>query len=275
MILKRSVICLSESQTKLVKSGWGNEIIDSVTVEKIVYNSDGLEVDGYLAYPKGIEGKIPLIIWNRGGNRLEGAIDEFLATGMFGEIASWGYVVLASQYRKNDEFGGKDVNDILNLFPVAESLEFCNTDLTGMEGWSRGGMMTYRTLTMTDKVKCAVIVSGLANLNRWEKDKIKLANIYPEIFGGTDESDISENMKARSAVNFPEKIYPDTAILLIHGTDDTTVPYDDSVQMNSLLCEKGRNVELRIIEGGDHYLRKFRKEVSELRREWFGKYLKN
>ncbi len=273
MILTRSEIVLSESQKKMVRNGWGEEIIEKIAVEKIVYDSDGLEVDGYLAYPGVLNGKLPLIIWNRGGNRLEGAIDEFLATGMFGEIASWGYVVLTSQYRKDDEFGGKDVNDILNLLTVAESLEFCNTDLIGMEGWSRGGMMTYRVLTMTDKIKCAVIVSGLANLNRWEKDRMKLSDIYPEIFGGPDESDIRENLKNRSAVNFAETICPVTAILLIHGTDDNTVSCDDSVEMNKLLCNKERDLELRIIEGGDHYLRKFRKEVSELRKEWFRNYL--
>jgi dipeptidyl aminopeptidase/acylaminoacyl peptidase len=41
----------------------------------------------------------------------------------FYEISSWGYVVVASQYRGNggmEEIGGKDVNDVLALIPVLD-----------------------------------------------------------------------------------------------------------------------------------------------------------
>ena len=41
-----------------------------------------------------------------------------------GRMATWNYVVVTNQYRGNDEgegkeeFGGKDINDVLNLIPV-------------------------------------------------------------------------------------------------------------------------------------------------------------
>ena len=56
-----------------------------------------------------------------------------------------GYVVLASQYRGNDggqgqeEFGGADVNDVLNLMPLARSLSFADAKNTVILGFSRGG----------------------------------------------------------------------------------------------------------------------------------------
>ncbi|MBK6506141.1 MAG: prolyl oligopeptidase family serine peptidase [Ignavibacteria bacterium] len=274
MIISRSPIALTEQHKKLIRSGWGDKTADEVIVEKMLYDSDGEEVEGYLAYPKVIDDKLPLIIWNRGGNLKEGAIDEFLASGMYGEIASWGYVVLASQYRKNEEFGGSDVNDILNLIPLAEDLPFCNSALIGMEGWSRGGMMAYRVLTLTDRIKCAVIVSGLANLQRWKKDRSKLSHIYPHIFDVMNEPETVVQLKARSAVMFADRISSKTAMLLIHGTEDTIVPHSDSVEMKELLSGLDRIVELQLIKDGDHYLRKFRKEVSVLRRNWFDKFLK-
>ena len=275
MIISRSPITLTEQQKKLIRSGWGDKTADEVIVEKMLYESDSEEVEGYLAYPKVIDDKLPLIIWNRGGNLKEGAIDEFLASGMYGEIASWGYVVMASQYRKNEEFGGSDVNDILNLIPLAENLPFCNTDLIGMEGWSRGGLMAYKVLSLTERIKCAVIVSGLANLLRWKKDRSKLSLIYPHIFDESKESETDEQLSARSAVMFADKISSKTAVLLIHGTDDTIVPHSDSVEMKELLTGSDRIVELQLINEGDHYLRKFRKEVSVLRRNWFDKFLEN
>ena len=62
------------------------------------------------------------------------------------KIASQGYIVVASQYRGNggsegrEEFGGSDVKDILNLFPLIDNLHNADNKNIGMFGWSRGGM---------------------------------------------------------------------------------------------------------------------------------------
>lgn len=273
MILSEEKLKLSEDQKKLIGSGWGKKVIDDVTVKKIVYDSSGVEVSGYLAYPKNTPLKYPLIIWNRGGNFNDGRIDEFLAQGMFGEIASWGYVVLASNYRDKDEFGGADVNDVLNLIPLANEISFCDTSRIGMEGWSRGGMMTYLVLSKTDKIKCAVVISGLADLFRSMESRSDLSKVYEKIFGGTTDDEFTDNMKKRSAVYFADKINKRTNTLLIHGTDDRNISYQDSVDMYEKLKSNGINCELKLFEGGDHYLKKERKEVAKLRREWFEKYL--
>lgn len=277
MILSEEVFNLSENQRKFIESGWGNEVLNETVVKKIIYSSDGLNVNGYFAYPLYAENsnrKYPLIIWNRGGSRKDGMIDEFLAKGIFGEMASWGYVVLASQYRKEDEFGGKDVNDILNLFPIAKEIPFCDTNNIGMEGWSRGGMMTYRVLSLTDKVKCAVIISGLADIFRSEKNNDELAKVYYKLFGTEEEGEFIARKKERSAVHFADRIRKDTKILLIHGKADDKVSHKDSVEMYNLLKSNGVDCELKLIENGDHYLKKNRKEISELRKRWFDRFLK-
>src|SRR3990172_5538156 len=96
LILEREVIELNNSQKRMIESGWGADIMSSTVVEKITYLSDGLKVKGYIAYPVNQSKKYPCIIWNRGGIANKGAIDSFTARGLFGQIASWGYVVLAS-----------------------------------------------------------------------------------------------------------------------------------------------------------------------------------
>lgn len=271
MILSEEEIVLTERQEKFIESGWGKEVLEDTVVKKILYESDDLEVSGYLASPMRIgkdkEKKYPLIIWNRGGNLEDGMIDEFLARGIFGEIASWGYVVLASQYRKEDEFGGKDVNDVLDLIPLAESISFCDSARIGMEGWSRGGMMTYRVLSRTNRIKCAVIISGLADLFRSEEKKSGLAKVYMESFGSEDEGEYIERKKERSAVYFSDKLNKETKILLIHGTADDKVSHQDSIDMHELLKKNGIVCELKLIKGGDHYLKKDRKEIVKLRKD--------
>ena len=63
MIIERQKLNLTESQSKLIKSGWGKDAVEKVTTEKISYKSDGLKVNGYIAYPKASSKKYPCIIW--------------------------------------------------------------------------------------------------------------------------------------------------------------------------------------------------------------------
>ncbi|HMS33676.1 MAG TPA: prolyl oligopeptidase family serine peptidase [Ignavibacteria bacterium] len=274
MTFEEEEITLTGSQEKFIVSGWGIKVLNDTIVKKISYTSDGHKVNGYFAHPVNTGIKYPLIIWNRGGSKRDGMIDKFLARGIFGEMASWGFVVLASQYRKEDEFGGKDINDILNLFPIAENISFCDTGKIGMEGWSRGGMMTYRVLSLTDKVKCAVIISGLADLFRSEKNNDDLAGIYFKLFGTEDEGEYINRKKIRSAVHFADKINKDTKLLLIHGTADDKVSHEDSEDMYELLKKSGVECELKLIDNGDHYLKSHREEVAKLRKKWFDRNLK-
>ena len=57
------------------------------------------------------------------------------------------------------------MNDIINLFPVAEELKFIDITNVGVEGWSRGGMMTFLLLKEKPVFKCAVLSGAISNLS--------------------------------------------------------------------------------------------------------------
>ncbi len=63
-----------------------------------------------------------------------------------------------------EEFGGADVDDVLNLIPLLGSFPQADTSRIGMYGRSRGGMMTYIALTKTDRIAAAIVDAGEANL---------------------------------------------------------------------------------------------------------------
>ncbi len=273
MIISSSEIILEPAQEQLISKGWGSEIISDTRTEKIVYQSDQEEVNGFLSHPIDTSKKYPLVIWNRGGYLKDGRIDEFLARGIFGEIASWGFVVLASSYRKEEQFGGDDVNDVLNLIKVAEELEYCNSEKIGMEGWSRGGMMAYLTLTKTDRINCCTIISGLADLERNEKVVPDLGKIFRSAFKTEDSVLKNELRDKRSAVKFFDKINKKTKFLLIHGTADERISYLDAEDMYRNLKANGNEVELKLIECGDHYLNKQKKEIAQIRKSFLQKNL--
>ncbi|MFI5237663.1 MAG: alpha/beta hydrolase family protein [Ignavibacteriales bacterium] len=287
VILDRDEIILSEAQNKMIASGWGQEILDHTVCEKITYLSDGLKVKGYFSYPKENKGKkFPCVIWNRGGYENKGAIDQFTAKGMYGQIASWGYVVFASQYRGSarsegkEEVGGKDVNDILNLIPLADEFDFADKTEWGIEGWSRGGMMTFLTLLKNPNfsakggyasgVKCAVLVGAISDFKNYVETSDNRNSIYKKILG---EEDFEKKLEERTIINFVDKL-PNIPYLIMHGKSDETVPVEQSINIAAKLKRLNYNFRLELFEGGDHYLKKHRKEVDEMRRKWYEKYLK-
>jgi len=262
----------------MITSGWGKDALQKSVVEKVTYLSDGLKVKGYLGYPKDETKKHPCIIWCRGGFGNKGAIDNFTARGMFGHIASLGYCVFASQYRGNDggegrdDFGGDEVNDVLNLLPLAEDVPQSNNKIWGMEGWSRGGMMTYLALTKSNIFKAAIVVGGISDIN---SDSGSFMNrLYENNASELGRKELEKKCNVRSIINFPEKLPSSTNLLLIHGTADETVSPHNSLHLSSKLLQLKRNFRLVMLEGGDHFLKSYRKEVDEMRKNWFEKYLK-
>ncbi len=275
LIKERTRVTPDENQEKLIRSGWGNETADNTETYRILYHSEGYLVEGYMSKPKRSEGKLPLIVWNRGGDNEDGRLDDFLACGILGEIASWGYLVIASQYRQADEFGGVEVNDVINVLKAGMELAEFDGENAGVEGWSRGGMMTYLMLTRVKFLKCAVSVSGLSNLRRNFELNPKLKKKFFDKFSRFSPDIISKEMDLRSAVNFHKNICETTPLLLIHGTSDDRVSYEDSVDLYRLLKPAHKaEIEIKLFENGDHYLRADRREVGRLRKDWFDKYLK-
>jgi dipeptidyl aminopeptidase/acylaminoacyl peptidase len=276
VLLERKVINCPPMQEKMVKSGWGAEVIEKSIVEKIKYRSDGLTIKGYAAYPKNINKKIPVIFWNRGGYKNNGAIDLFTARGMFGKTASWGYFVFASSYRGSrgsegeDEVGGKDVNDILNLIHAVKEYQFADENNMGIEGWSRGGLMTLLTLMKTDKFKCAVLNGAISNIEDFFHRSSSIKKYLENL---TEDKDISSVLKKRNILSRIEKL-PDIPYLIIHGENDTTVPPEHSIELSRKFSEINYTSKLAIIKGGDHFLKKNREETDKLRKNWFDKYLK-
>jgi len=278
-IVERKIIELTAQRNKMIVSGWGIETLENSVVEQITYISDGLKVKGYLAYPikKDENTKYPCIIWNRGGVGENGAIDPFTARGMFGQMAAWGYVVFAPMYRGNsggegaEDLGGKDVNDILNLIPLADDIPGADTTLWGIEGWSRGGMMTYIALTKNPVFKCAVLSGAISDLREYVEGGSKTGAFFREALGPVEFEKILES---RSIINFPQKLPKHTAMLIIHGGGDETVSPMQSINLSVKLLQLGVPHRLVILEEGNHFLTRHRREVDQMRKEWYKKYLK-
>jgi len=254
-------------------------VIDAVDFYSITYLSDGLKVNGYLAVPKK-QGKYPAIIYNRGGNQDFGAITDVQLVRMLGNVASWGYACIASQYRGNmgsegkEEFGGKDVNDVLNLIPCLSAIEQADTSRIGMFGWSRGGMETYLALTKTCRMKAAVVASGFADPFMTLRKRPGMDSVFKELAPGYHQNRDS-TLKARSAVNLADKICASTPLLLLTGSADWRVSPEEQVEMMTRLYELKHPLRFQMFEGGSHGLMEHYNEVNHSIRTFLDKYVRD
>ena len=254
------------------------QILDQVRLEAITYQSDGLEVRGYLARPREA-GVYPCVIYNRGGNRSFGAIGDLEAVLALGSIAGRGYVVVASQYRGHtgtpgrDEFGGADVNDVLNLIPLLDELPGADASRIGMVGWSRGGMMTYLALTRTDRIAAAVVGSGAADLASSARERPELERVFAELIPHYPEAGDRE-LDARSAVHWPERLHKQTPILVLQGSADWRVDPRQTLVLAEKLYSARHPFRLVFFEGGDHGLSEYRGEVRQLVGDWLARYVR-
>jgi dipeptidyl aminopeptidase/acylaminoacyl peptidase len=254
---------------------------DRVQCQRLTYLSDGLKVIAYLVRPVRATGeRFPAVIYNRGGNRDFG---QLALPQLFGwvDLALQGYVVIGSQYRGNDggegreEFGGREINDVLALIPLIESLPYADHERIGMYGWSRGGLMTYLALTRTTRIRAAIVGAGVVDsfeevARRPEMEK----NVYSELVPNWTQVR-EEALLARSPIRWVNKLHKTTPILLLHGSADWRVSPTQGLRMASALYEAVHPVRFVFFEGGDHGLTEYREEVDRLVLDWLNYYVKD
>ena len=257
-----------------------DSVLAAVKVYRITYLSDGLKVKGFLAEPTK-PGRYPSIIYNRGGNREFGKINAGQLLFYVVNMARWGYVVVASQYRGNDggegqeEFGGADVNDVLNLLPVLEQVPSADTARIGMFGGSRGGLMTYLALTRTNRIKAAVVLAGMTDAVRSVAERPEMGTkVYAEVIPGYGTNPDSV-LATRSPVQWAGRLCPTTPILLLHGTADWRVSPRDAMDMADRLYALKRPFRMDLFEGGDHGLSEFRFEANQTTRDFLDRYVRD
>ncbi len=269
-----SVAALAERDPDLLA------VLETVSMASIAYRSEGLAIAGALAQPRA-PGRYPCLIYNRGGTGEGGALGPDEIAGTLARIASWGYVVVASQYRGGpgsegaDEFGGSDLADVLALIPLLEGLPAADAGRIGMWGWSRGGLMTYRAVAATSRIAAAVIVAGVADAFDY---MARRPDMEQEVFSRLIANYRPQRLVAltvRSAIRWPDMLCKQTPLLLMHGGADRRIHPSQSLRMAAALHEHGHPFRLLLLEGGDHALSEYRAELFDTARAWLDRYVRD
>lgn len=244
---------------------------------KIKYISDGLKVVGFIWKPKSTAGKkLPLVIVNRGGNP---NLSLLTPQSFYFPYVSNGFVVIGSQYRGadggegKDEFGGADVNDVLNLIPLAGSLEYVDLNNIFMHGASRGGMQAFLAIRRGIPVNAVAVQGALTDLNAAAKEWPDVAErVWSRLMPGYGDK-TEEVLRDRSAVNFAEKI--NVPVLIVHGGSDwRSRAGSQALGLAGKLQSLGKTYELHIYADDDHGVNINRLDRERRILEWFKRYMK-
>ncbi|PAV91883.1 hypothetical protein WR25_15630 isoform A [Diploscapter pachys] len=251
------------------------ESVDSATLDKfdisegqnVEFQSDGVTVSGWFYPPKNSEysapdGALPpVLILGHGGPT--GRADNFLdLRKQF--YTSRGFAVFAVNYRGSTGFGTKfrnmlkknwgvvDRNDVINAAKALIEKKMVDPSKVIITGSSAGGYLVLAALTNSDIFKSAVSIYGIAELTDLAEESHKFEKGYNNDLIGKYPEEI-EIFKERSPINHLDKL--NTPCLFMHGTADTVVPMEQSVQMHQKLKEKGLPTGLILFEGEGHGFR--------------------
>ncbi len=226
--------------------------------------SDGLTIPGYLTVPaqtKDTKG-LPLIVLPHGGPEARDTLEfDWWASA----YASRGYLVYQPNFRGSEgyglsflkagwgQWGRKMQNDItqgvrkLIADGIADPRRVC------IVGASYGGYAALAGVTYTPALyKCAISVNGVSDLVIMMGTESQFGNesYWKKRIG--DRFKDKASIEAVSPRLHAEKI--SVPVMLLHGKDDTVVPYGQSKTMNEALKAAGKDVTFVTLEGEDHWL---------------------
>jgi len=247
----------------------------NIEVIRIKYLSDKLKIEGFIAKKKGIKHKSPTIIFCRGGNNLQ-HLGEILP-GTFLRYLKFlldsNYVIFASNYRGStksegkDEFGGSDVNDVINLYPIINKYKYSDPDNISLYGVSRGCMQALLVHRQIRWIKSIVLLAGMYNYSLNIKHRPSFYRFLTEDFKLT-----KDDLYNRSAINFVNDFSKNVPILLLHGNNDDKVTAISSMELGIKLQENENPYKLIVYPDGDHGITQHILEVRKEIVNWFNKF---
>jgi dipeptidyl aminopeptidase/acylaminoacyl peptidase len=229
---------------------------------------DGLELSGYLTVPAGAAERpehLPLVVYPHGGPETR---DRLTFDPWVQYFAARGYAVFQPNFRGSDgfgrafaesgygEWGRKMQDDITDGVEALADRGSVDPERICIVGASYGGYAALAGAALTpDLFRCAVSVAGIADLDafiRWRRDE-----------WGADSEGYTYWLKAIGDPKADAKRMHDVSpiahvsaihvpVLLIHGTEDRTVPIAQSRAMKEALDNAGNQTKLIEFSGEGH-----------------------
>ncbi|MEL6362141.1 MAG: S9 family peptidase [Pseudomonadota bacterium] len=241
---------------------------------------DGLSIPAIITFPpgKGPKESLPMVALPHGG---PASYDSMRFDWLAQFLASRGYLVFQPNFRGSTgygksfqdagdgEWGGKMQDDITDGVNLLVRQGWADPDRVCIVGASYGGYAALAGGMLTpDHYKCVVAIAPVSDLIRMLNDsksddgRNSTTYRYWSIVIG-DRKDDREKLKEVSPALNAEKFK--APVLILHGIDDTVVPYSQGKRMETALKKAGKEVRLVKLKNEDHWLSQPETRLQALR----------
>lgn len=221
--------------------------------------TDGVKLNYYMIKPPDFnpDKKYPVIVYGYGCPIVQTVVDEWGKTGeLWNEfMAQKGYIIFSVDNRGTGGRGKKfkdyaygdiskwAVHDQIEGARFLSSLPYVDSSRIGFWGWSGGGYLTLLMLTRgADYFSTGVSVAPVSNLRLYD-------DIWTERYMGlTDENETG--YKAANALNYAGLLKGH--LLIVHGTTDDNVHFQNTLQMINVLQKNLKQFDLMIYPDKRH-----------------------
>jgi acetyl esterase/lipase len=252
-------------------------------------NPDGQHLQVNIARPKGASGNLPAVLLIHGGGFRAGNREGY--NGLCVKLAQRGFVAATVTYRLAPKYqfpaAVYDVKAAVRWLRANAATYHIDPAKIGVTGDSAGGHLAqFLGVTpgvsefegdgghadQSSAVTCVVNRYGPSDLTRSYGKSVDAAEVLPLWLGGNLETARPRHIRA-SPLNWAN---PNAApTLILHGTDDKYVAYEQAVWMRDRLQACGVEVELKTFEGAGHGFKGQDAEQAEHALiEFFEKHLK-
>jgi dienelactone hydrolase len=224
-----------------------------------IAGAGGVSIPGYLTVPPGREAKdLPLVVMPHGG---PGSRDQWRFDWLAQFLAARGYAVLQPEYRGSAGYGDAWLNkngfrnwrtaigDINSAARWAAAQGIANPNKVAILGWSYGGYAALQSASLEPSLyKAVVAIAPVTDLGLLKEEFNFYTNadlVRNEVGSGATVTEGSP-LRHASSINAP--------VLLVHGTMDANVRYEQSGKMQDALRSAGKQSELLTFKGLDHQL---------------------
>ena len=226
---------------------------------------DGTKLEGLLVYPLGYSAgdEFPLVTITHGGPRSSSQFGSWNVSRYLPVLAGNGYGIFLPNHRGSsgygDDFmrdmvGGYFTNSHLDVLSGVDSLVdagLASPDKLVKMGWSAGGHMTNKLVTVTDRFAAASSGAGVADWTSLYGESDTRHNRTPW-FGGTPWNEESDHDLYRNQSPLYGADSVVTPTLFMAGENDERVPPTQAILMYRAVKSANATTELFVAPGEKH-----------------------
>jgi dipeptidyl-peptidase-4 len=221
--------------------------------------SEGVNLNGYMIKPANFDPnkKYPVFMYVYGGPGSQNVVDSWGASRnmWFNYLAQKGYIIACVDNRGTGARGAefkKMTYQNLGHYETIDQIEaakwfakqsYVDAGRIGIWGWSYGGYMSSLCITKgADTFKMAIAVAPVTTWRYYD-------SIYTERYLRTPQEN-AKGYDENSPINFADKLKG--KFLLIHGTADDNVHFQNSVMFSEALIQANKSFEQAYYPNKNH-----------------------